>query len=121
MGEADACGVLLGLSGSQLSHLNDSASLLELILLSESLPSTKFPLTIQKGSTDSTLPSTDPWTTVERMQKSHIFIEAPEGAKILNVMLIEWNGDIAERVAVGQVSSTNWELACPIRKTIVLG
>ncbi|KAF2739703.1 hypothetical protein EJ04DRAFT_519355 [Polyplosphaeria fusca] len=45
----------------------------------------------------------------------------PEGPwKMLNVMLIRWHGDYAERVAVGKIHEDEWQKHKPTRRNIVL-
>ncbi|KAG4437606.1 hypothetical protein IFR05_006910 [Cadophora sp. M221] len=123
MGGEDTCGVFFGLSDTQIDQFSNYANSFELILLSESLQSTKLPLVIPRAIADASKNSSkEPWTViVEQIQKFHMFIEVPIGAKLLNVMLIETKGDIAERAAIGQISSVAWERANPVQKTVVLG
>lgn len=40
---------------------------------------------------------------------------------LFNVMLIQWNGDRAERAAIGQIHRDAWENAQPRKKNITLG
>jgi hypothetical protein len=47
--------------------------------------------------------------------------ELKEGEwKMLNVMLIRWDGDVAERVAIARIHEDVWESEGPVRKEVVL-
>jgi hypothetical protein len=40
--------------------------------------------------------------------------------KMLNVMIIRWHGDYAERVAIARIHEDAWLQLSPVRKDIVL-
>jgi len=50
----------------------------------------------------------------------HAFPWRGEGSGLVNVMLIEWFGDIAERFTVAQINRLAWERARPVKKHIRL-
>lgn len=50
----------------------------------------------------------------------HAFPWRGKGSGLVNVMLIEWFGDIAERLTVAQINRQAWENAKPVKKHIRL-
>ena len=50
----------------------------------------------------------------------HAFPWRGKGSGLVNVMLIEWFEDIAERFAVAQINRQAWENAKPVKKHIWL-
>ncbi|KAL5322231.1 hypothetical protein ACEPPN_010203 [Leptodophora sp. 'Broadleaf-Isolate-01'] len=107
----DVCDGLYGLGNAQIQNFNQSQKpgRFELILLS--------------GSSFASLNGSQDFLSFICEQAEE---EKDDGAKlsaptILHVMLIEWDGDIAERVAVGQITSKEWQQRRPQFKTIILG
>ncbi|KAH7416685.1 heterokaryon incompatibility protein-domain-containing protein [Cadophora sp. MPI-SDFR-AT-0126] len=124
MDDSQECGVLFGLSDSQLAEFNSSIDHLELVLLSESLPVDTTPPLLKPRSHLYTFGSqlSTSFPNGQSLRRDHIFIEIPKTGKVLNVMLISWKGEIAERVTIGQLSSQAWEECANVqRKTIILG
>jgi hypothetical protein len=109
--ENQPCGILYGVSDSQVSKLNTCTRNFYFILLSESalVPRTypRFPSFLDYGDQ-------------VRTPKPRPYVPIAMGI-VLNIMLVELKGEYAERVAIGQIDAWAWKEAGPMLHLITLG
>jgi hypothetical protein len=116
------CGVIM----DRLSALDEPSPIgpFEFVLLSRNL--CREPVSHTRRPTNSVIhpPGTPIWDG-ERFLWDEVVAEHDEGFeegewKMLNVMLIRWDGDVAERVAIARMHEDAWEEMGPVRKEVVL-
>jgi hypothetical protein len=117
------CGIIM----DRLSALDEPDELgpYEFVLLSRNLR--REPEAHTRRSANPTVhpPGTPIWDG-ERFVWDQMVVDFDEGVfeegpwKMLNVMLIRWNGEFAERVAIARIHEDAWKARNPTRKDIVL-